>query len=109
MKNLDDHYARIDAATRPALRDVRSVIPNGDDPRSKRFSVHVTCRTLRPFTPHVPREAIDREALKLECPTCAAPGGARCLSQAKDKMGAVLNGFHATRSHVATQKLRKKS
>jgi len=107
---MDDYYRQI-AADNPKPRELRDVIPNGDDFRSRGYGIHKmqpAWQNDRETGGAMPREFTDRKTREVPCPTCQALPGAPCISQAKDRMGAELAGFHSARSIDAQQQYRKK-
>lgn len=110
MPFLDDHYRRV-AADNPKPRELRDAIPNGDDFKSRGFGIHKmqpAWQGDREAGGRMPRDFTDRKTREVPCPTCHAKPGAPCISQAKDRMGAELPGFHSARSIEAQQLYRKK-
>lgn len=108
MTNFHDYYRQKAIESRPAVRDIRSVIPNGDDFRSRGYGIHLEARRIPDSPARMPREFTDAKTREIACRVCSAKPGEPCISSAKGREGAALTGFHAQRTSDAHANWRKK-
>lgn len=74
---------------------MRDLVPNGEDFRSKLYTVHRA--NVTKASSRMSPEYYARMALTVECRDCAAAIDQPCTSIDKTKFGAALNGPHGTR------------